>query len=112
VSPCRFTFAGLTLTNNAWTVPEHLVGTIPSQTPPPELQQLLIERLVILGLPQGKEYHAVLGSRSMAVYPWGVGVNVAQGDAMVVRAVALPLGKDWALKLVEGGMSTAAAAAV
>jgi len=106
----QFTFAGEVLTNNAWSVPEHLVGSIPSQSPPPELQQLVIERLVILGLPQGKEYHAVVGSRTMPVYPWGVGVNVEKGDAMVVRTVSLPVGKDWALKLVEGGLSVAAAA--
>ena len=81
-----------------------------SQSPPPELQQLVIERLVILGLPQGKDYHAVVGSRTMPVYSWGVGVNVERGDAMVVRTVSLPVGKDWALKLVEGGLSVAAAA--
>jgi hypothetical protein len=66
--------------------------------------KVLIERVIILGLPTNKGYTATAGkSKSFAVEA-GVGVDVrlAQGSAVVVRAVNLPLAADWSLKISQG----------
>lgn len=66
--------------------------------------KVLVERLVLLGLPGGKSYSAATGkSRSFGVEA-GVGADVrlAKGAAVVVRAVNLPVAADWSIKVTPG----------
>lgn len=71
-------------------------GTLPSK--------LVIERVIILGLPAGKSYSARSTGNKMHSVVSGAGVDVrlAKGSAVVVRAVNLPLASDWSLRLLEG----------
>lgn len=72
--------------------------------------KLLIERVIILGLPADKSYTArSTGGKTHAVISGtGVDVRLAKGSAVVVRAVNLPLASNWSLQIVEGAPQVAA----
>ncbi|KAF6258577.1 glycosyl hydrolases family 31-domain-containing protein [Scenedesmus sp. NREL 46B-D3] len=72
--------------------------------------KLLIERVIILGLPTDKSYTArSTGGKTHAVISGtGVDVRLAKGSAVVVRAVNLPLASNWSLQIVEGAPQVAA----
>jgi hypothetical protein len=101
--PCRFIFEHGVLTCD--TMPQ------PTGTPEGTLQsKLLIERVIIIGLPSDKTYSARSTGNKMHTVVSGAGVDVrlAKGSAVVVRAVNLPLASDWSLRILEGAPQVAA----
>jgi hypothetical protein len=84
----------------------------PTGTPEGTLHsKLLIERVIILGLPSDKAYYARSTGNKMHTVISGAGVDVrlAKGSAVVVRAVNLPLASDWSLRILEGSAPQVAA---
>jgi hypothetical protein len=100
---CRFMFEHGMLTCDSMPRPTDTpAGTLASK--------LLIERVIILGLPADKAYTArSSGGKTHAVISGtGVDVRLAKGAAVVVRAVNLPLASDWSLRITEGAPQVAA----
>jgi hypothetical protein len=83
----------------------------PTGTPAGTLaSKLVIERVIILGLPSDKAYTArsSSGKTHTVVSGAGVDVRLAKGAAVVVRAANLPLALDWSLRITEGAPQVAA----
>eukprot|EP00879_Flechtneria_rotunda_P018748 GHRR01019680.1.p1 GENE.GHRR01019680.1~~GHRR01019680.1.p1 ORF type:complete len:236 (+),score=63.32 GHRR01019680.1:164-871(+) len=79
----------------------------PTGTPEGTLtSKLLIEKVIILGLPVDSSYSASSGGKRFSVLT-GVGVDtrLAKGSAAVVRAVNLPVAADWSIHVTEGTAS-------
>ncbi|GBF95413.1 glucan 1,3-alpha-glucosidase-like [Raphidocelis subcapitata] len=86
-------------------------ATAAAGAPPGRLStDLAIERIVVLGLPQGREWEAILTPaagkpRRLPAARGGAdaGLDPKQGAAVVVRAGRVPVGADWEIEFREAG---------
>ncbi|KAF8064543.1 PSL5 [Scenedesmus sp. PABB004] len=93
----RFTYARGVLSCDAMPQP---TGTPPGTLP----SKLTIERIVILGLPEGRAVSATHNGKPLPVTTGaGVDLRLPKGAAVVVRAGGLPLAADWSVKITPGG---------
>lgn len=92
----RFVFAGGELVNSA--APQ------PAGTPAGKLgSNLVIEKIIILGLAPDRSYTASSGSTSYPVRTGaGIDPRMSKGKGVVVRTINLPLNSDWKLRIAQG----------
>lgn len=97
---CRFTFDNGVLTNAAFKPPAGVPqGTMNSN--------LVIERIVIVGLAPDKAYTAVSGGQQYRVERGGVDVRVQAGDGLIIRMPKLAVAEDWQLSISQGKVAAA-----
>lgn len=93
----RFVYERNQLTNTAAPQPK---GTTPGVLN----SNLVIEKVIILGLDPASTYTAAAGSSKFPGRS-GVGIDprMRQGKGVMLRTVSLPLNEDWSLKITQGG---------